>query len=183
MVERFHYAPRPDASSFDHGARWDLGGVEVVAVHTPGHTAGHCAFLIVPDEVVFLADIDLSSFGPYYGDAFSDLEAFERSLEDISEWKARWFVSGHHIGAVDQAAFDERMVRYRRRIPAREERLLEFLAEPRSMDEMVAHRIVYRPGDQVAGADWIERRSIEQHLERLERAGTVVRTGDSWRRT
>lgn len=181
VVERFHYAPRPDVGSFRGGARWDLGGVEIEAVHTPGHTAGHCVFRVVPDDVIFLADIDLSSFGPYYGDAYSDLEAFERSLEQVGDWKARHFVSGHHVGVVDQATFEERMIRYRARIPAREARLLEFLAEPRTMDEMVAHRIVYRPGDQVAGADWIERRSIEQHLARLERDGAVAQTGDSWR--
>ena len=38
-------------------------------------------------------------------------------------------------------------------IEKREERLLEFIAEPRSMNEIVAHRIVYRPGDPVFYAD------------------------------
>lgn len=180
VVERFHYEPRPDATTFLDGSCWDLGGVEVEAVHTPGHTAGHTVFRIAPDDVVFLADIDLSSFGPYYGDAYSDLDSFERSLDRIDGWRARWFVSGHHVGAVDQATFDERMKRYRARIPAREERLLAFLDEPRTMEEMVAHRIVYRPGDQVAGADWIEKRSIEQHLGRWVRAGRVRADGGRW---
>lgn len=178
VVERFHYRPRPDASTFTDGEVWDLGGVQVEVVHTPGHTAGHCVFRIQPDDIVFLADIDLSGFGPYYGDAVSDLEAFERSLERIAGWTARWFVSGHHIGAVDQATFEDRMVRYRARIPAREERLLAFLGEARTLGEMIEHRIIYRPGDQVAGADWIERRSIEQHLERLERDGRLERADD-----
>jgi hypothetical protein len=31
----------------------------------------------------------------------------------------------------------------------REERLLAFLAEPHSLDEVAAHRFVYRPGDAV----------------------------------
>ena len=49
----------------------------------PGHTRGHSAFHVESDDVFFLADIDLSSFGPYYGDAWSDLEDFERSLVQV----------------------------------------------------------------------------------------------------
>ena len=33
----------------------------------------------------FLSDIDLTGFGPYYGDVWSDLEDFEASLRRVRE--------------------------------------------------------------------------------------------------
>jgi glyoxylase-like metal-dependent hydrolase (beta-lactamase superfamily II) len=175
LVDQFHYAPRPDATGFEDGRVFDLGGgVRVHVLHTPGHTRGHCAFHVEPDDVLYLGDIDLSSFGPYYGDAWSDLEDFERSLDRVRQVTARWYATFHHIGVLDgRAAFLERLDRYAAVIARREERLLAFLAEPRSLGEIAAHRFVYRPEDPVPFAEPVERRSMGQHLVRLARDGRV----------
>lgn len=175
VVEQFHYAPRPDAEGFADGRVFDLGGgVRVRALHTPGHTRGHCAFHVEPDDVLYLGDIDLSSFGPYYGDAWSDLEDFERSLAQVRDVEARWYATFHHVGVLEgRAAFLERFDRFAGVIAAREARLLAFLAEPRSLDEIAAHRFVYRPEDAVPFAEAVERRSMAQHLARLARDGRV----------
>ena len=168
---------------FRDGDLFDLGGgVSVRVIHTPGHTRGHCALLIEPDGVLFLGDIDLTGFGPYYGDAWSDLEAFERSLELVRDIEARHYVTGHHIGLLaDREAFLARLDRYVERIADRERRLLEYLAEPRTMDDIVAHRFVYRPRDQGAGIPKAERWSMQLHLDRLERAGQVECEGPTYR--
>ena len=173
LVERFHYRARPDVQSFRDGCVFDLGGVRVHAIHTPGHTRGHCVLLCEPVGVLFLGDIDLSSFGPYYGDAWSDLEDFERSLKRVREIEADHYVTFHHIGVLDRPAFLERLGRFEAVIARREGRLLEYLAEPHTLDEIAAHRFVFRPKDAVANADDVERRSMSLHLERLERDGRV----------
>src|SRR5882724_1559876 len=72
----FFYAPRPDAIGYSDGAVWELGQSRVRAFHAPGHTAGHCVLLVEPEGVAFIGDIDLSGFGPYYGDASSSLSDF-----------------------------------------------------------------------------------------------------------
>ncbi len=175
--ERFFFRERPDARSFADGHVWELGGgVSITAIHAPGHTRGHCAFQVDPGGLLFLADVDLSGFGPYYGDRWSSLVEFEATLERLASREAEWFLSGHHVGLLDPAAFRARMARYRARIEERETALLDYLAEPRSMAEVVAHRFIYRPGDEVANLEWIERRSMEQHLERLVEAGRVEST-------
>ncbi len=182
-TETFHYAPRPDAEVFDDGARWQLGGgVAIEAIHAPGHTRGHCVFHVQPDDVLFLVDVDLSGFGPYYGDAWSDLESFERTLDRIGELRAKHYLTGHHLGLLDEEEFRTRLARYKTRIAQREERLLDFLEQPRSMEEIVGHRIVYRPHDEGAGIDGIERRSAQLHLERLVRDGAVTREDDRYAR-
>jgi glyoxylase-like metal-dependent hydrolase (beta-lactamase superfamily II) len=168
VIEQFHFTARPDALPFGDGDVFDLGGCTVRVIHAPGHTRGHSLFYVEPDDVLYLGDIDLSSFGPYYGDAWSSLADFERTLGEVRDIEARWYATFHHIGVVEgRAAFLERLDRFTGVIATRESRLLAFLAEPRTLDEIVAHRFVYRPGDPVPFADDVERRSMRQHLERL----------------
>lgn len=175
LVDDFHYLPRPDARPLRDGEVIELGGgVRVHVVHTPGHTAGHCSLLVEPDGLLYLSDVDLSSFGPYYGDAVSSLEAFERTLACVRGIEAGWYVTFHHIGVLERAAFLERLDRYAGVIEHREARLVELLEEPRTLAELVALRIVYRPHDEVLYADPVEQRTIAQHLERLLARGTVT---------
>jgi hydroxyacylglutathione hydrolase len=174
VVEEFHWTARPDAVAYADGDVFDLGGVRVRTVHAPGHTRGHCVLLIEPDGVLYLGDIDLSSFGPYYGDAWSSLDDFVRTLASVREIDARWYATFHHVGVIDgRAAFLDRLARFTAVIDDRERRLLAFLTAPRSLDEIAAHRFVYRPGDPVPYADAVERRSMSQHLARLVREGRV----------
>jgi glyoxylase-like metal-dependent hydrolase (beta-lactamase superfamily II) len=174
VVEQFHFTPRPDATAFRGGHVFDLGGVTVEAIHAPGHTRGHCFFLIEPVGLVYLADVDLSSFGPYYGDAWSDLEDFERTLVMARDIDARYYATFHHIGVIEgRATYLERLDRFTAVIADRERRLLAYLAEPHTLDDIVEHRFVYRPQDQVSFADGVERRSMSMHVARLVRAGHV----------
>jgi glyoxylase-like metal-dependent hydrolase (beta-lactamase superfamily II) len=175
VVEQFHYRARPDAVAFRDGDVFDLGDVRIRVVHAPGHTRGHCFFWIEPEDVLYLADVDLSSFGPYYGDAWSDLEAFERSLAMLRTLQPKHWATFHHVGVLSDAAeFGARLDRFAARIEEREARLLEFLQDaPHSLPEIVRHRFVYRPGDDVPWADPIEARSMGQHLARLVASGRV----------
>jgi glyoxylase-like metal-dependent hydrolase (beta-lactamase superfamily II) len=174
VVRDFHFRPRPDPMPFADGAAFDLGGSRVRVIHAPGHTRGHCVLHVEPEDVLYLGDIDLSSFGPYYGDAWSSLTDFERTLAAVRRLEARWYVTFHHVGVIEgRDAFLERLDRFAGVIAARESRLVHFLAVPRSIEEIVAHRFVYRPGDAVPFADDVERRSMTQHLERLLAAGRV----------
>jgi glyoxylase-like metal-dependent hydrolase (beta-lactamase superfamily II) len=176
LVEQFHFEPRPQAKAFRDGDVFDLGGgVTIEVLHTPGHTRGHCAFRIEPGSILFLGDLDLSSFGPYYGDAWSNLDEFESTLQAAAGFEATHYLSGHHIGLVDPATYRERLARYAAKLREREERLLEYLREPRSLDEIAAHRFVYRPQDQVQNAEATERVMMGMHVERLVRRGTIER--------
>jgi glyoxylase-like metal-dependent hydrolase (beta-lactamase superfamily II) len=104
LIERdFHYVPRPDATGYTHGQRWDLGGgVRIRAHHLPGHTSGHCALVVESEGVAFIGDIDLTGFGPYYGDATSSLAAFRKSLAEVAELDARIWVTSHHRAVITE---------------------------------------------------------------------------------
>jgi len=174
LVGSFHYAPRPDARGYDDGAVFDLGGSRIRAFHLPGHTRGHCVLLVEPEGVLFLGDIDLTGFGPYYGDAWSDLEDFERSLERIAAIPARVWVSFHHAGVIeDEAVFSQKLARFAGRIAERDAAIEEFLAEPHTIEEMVARRFLYPPHATAPFIDAVERRTIEQHLTRAVARGRI----------
>jgi glyoxylase-like metal-dependent hydrolase (beta-lactamase superfamily II) len=173
VVEEFHYRARPDAEGFTDGHVFDLGGVTVEAVHLPGHTRGHSGFRI--GEVFFLSDIDLTGFGPYYGDMWSDLDDFEDSLRKVRDEDAEYYVTFHHKGIIEgRARFLEMLDDFTAVIGRRHDAMLSFLAEPRSLDDMVAHRFIYRPGVETTIVDAVERRSADLHLQRMLRRGEAV---------
>jgi len=177
-LETYNYVPRPDAKGFVDGHVWDLGGVTLRAIHAPGHTIGHCLFHIDPDDVLFLADIDLSSFGPFYGDVGSSIDDFERTIKLARNIKAAHYVSGHHKGIVNREEFADLIDRYANVIPSRESRLLKFLDQPRTFDQIVQHRFIYRPGDPIPGGDWVERVGMKMHLERLLQMAKITKLSD-----
>lgn len=179
VLEEFNYAPRPDAEGFREGDVFDLGGgVTIEVIHLPGHTRGHSGLVI--GNVFFLSDIDLTGFGPYYGDAWSDLEQFDASLHRAREIEADWYVTFHHKGIIDgRETYLQMIDDFHAVIDRRHGRMLEFLAEPRTVAELVAERFVYRPHVESPFVTSVERRTAELHLDRMLRRGeaTEVETG------
>lgn len=174
VVEQFNYTPRPDSQGFSDGHVFDLGGLSVEAVHLPGHTRGHSGFRI-DGGVFFLSDIDLTGFGPYYGDAWSDLEQFDESLRIVREIEADWYVTFHHKGVIEgRDAFVELLDGFHAVIDTRHQKMLEYLTEPHSLEDMMTHRFVYRPHVEVTFADSVERRTAEMHVDRMLARGEAA---------
>ncbi|MFD3945496.1 MBL fold metallo-hydrolase [Streptomyces sp. NPDC058579] len=175
LRDRFHVRDRPEAKGFEDGSVFDLGGRTVTVVHLPGHTAGHCGFLIEPDGFLFVADIDLTSFGPYYGDVGSSLTDFEVSMRRCREIDARWYGTAHQKGVIEGAAeFSERLDAFAGVMAARDATLLTFLTEPRTVDEIADRRLVYRRHVEGPHVLPVERRTAVQHVHRLARTGRVA---------
>jgi glyoxylase-like metal-dependent hydrolase (beta-lactamase superfamily II) len=173
ILEEFHYAPRPDAHGFSDGHRFDLGTTTIEAVHLPGHTRGHSGFLT--DDVFFLSDIDLTGFGPYYGDMWSDLEDFEASLHKVRDIDVTWYVTFHHKGIIEgRPAFIGLLDSFHAVIGRRHDAMLDYLAEPRSVEDMAQHRFVYRQHVDLPFAHHVEQRTAELHLQRMLARGEAT---------
>ena len=188
VQEKYHFQGWPQATGFTGGDTWDLGGVTVRALHTPGHTAGHCVFVIEPDDgshrVVVTGDIDLTSFGPYYGEASSNLEDFEATLRMLRDLVADHYVTFHHKAIIDgHDAWVPAVDAFAAVIGRRDEAVLDLLAVPQTFDELLAVGIVYRPGTRPAlFGDMVERYTIQRHLDRLVADATVATDGSQyWR--
>lgn len=167
FVNELNYVPRPDAKGFGDGHVFDLGTLTVTAKHLPGHTRGHSGFAI-DGGVFFLSDIDLTGFGPYYGDVWSDLEQFEQSLREVRDVDAKYYVTFHHKGIIEgREAFVEMVDAFHSVIGRRHREMLDFLVEPRSLDDMVAKRFVYRPHVEMPFVETVEHRTAELHVARM----------------
>jgi glyoxylase-like metal-dependent hydrolase (beta-lactamase superfamily II) len=166
----------PDDAVLDLG-----GGVTMTAIPTPGHTRGHTAWLIEPCGVLVIGDIDLSSFGPYYADAVSNLEEFVASMATIRDVEAAWYVTFHHKGVVEgHDAFVEALDAFAAVVDRRDDAIVEYCREPRSIADMAEHRFLYRPHVELPWVASAERRTAEQHVERLLRTGRLVADGDRY---
>ena len=113
--------------------------------------------------------------GPYYGDAWSDLDDFEASLQRVREEVAEWYVTFHHKGVIEgREQFVELVDAFTAVIDRRHVAMLEFLGEPHSIDDMVEHRFIYRPHVESAFVRSVERRSADLHVQRMLRRGEAV---------
>lgn len=174
FMEEMHYSPRPDAEGFTDGHVFDLGTLNVTAMHLPGHTRGHSGFHI-DGGVFFLSDIDLTGFGPYYGDVWSDLEQFEESLRVVRDVEADFYVTFHQKGVIEgRDTFLEMLDKFHAVIGRRHGEMLEFLAEPHTLDEMAERRFVYRPHVEIPFVETVERRTAELHVTRMLSRGEAV---------
>lgn len=185
---RFHFAGWPAALGLVDGDTFDLGDVTVRAIHSPGHTSGHTVYLIESTDrtrVVVTGDIDLSTFGPYYGDTSSSLEAFEATLTMLRGVEADHYVTFHHKGVIDgHAAFAAAVDQYAAVFGRRRQSLLDLLATPATLEDLVEQGIVYRPGTRPAlFGESVERHSIRRHLDRLLSEGAASTDGREYWRT
>ena len=181
----FFYAPRPDAKGYVDCARWDLGRTGIRAFHMPGHTAGHTVLLVEPEGVAFIGDIDLTGFGPYYGDAGSSLRDFRRSLARLPDIPAKVWVTSHHRGVyTERERFLRDLAAFAAKFDERAQRLLDLLREsPKTLAQLAQHRMLYPPGYESPWVVDAETRTISQHLVELLADGQVQVDGRGVYRT
>lgn len=186
MRDEFSWAPIPGVRTFEHGETFDVGGsVRITTVGLPGHTAGHCGFLVEPDGVLFLADIDLSSFGPFYADRRGSLVETRRSLEKVAAIEAGVYAPFHHKGPYeDRRSFLADLAVHSEMVDVRESRILELLDDgPSGPGDLVGNGVVYRPGRRPWFADLAEESICGKHLDDLVERGLATGPDEAGRFT
>ena len=171
LRESFNFKPRRAARYFKPGEIVDLGSCTVEVIPAPGHTPGHCAFFFREPAVLFMGDYDLTSFGPWYGDRDSSIDLTIASVQALRRIPAKVWLTSHDHGCFESdpgEAFD----RYLAVIDQREQKLLDFLTQPRTLEEVGAQCIVYRkPREPRAFFEWGEQAIMGKHLQRLVAQG------------
>jgi len=181
MIYQFRYRPRHPDRTYGDGEVFHFGSTRAEVIHTPGHTPGHSCLFFPDEELLFLGDLDLSRFGPWYGDTYSDLDATLASVAKVRKIKARYYVTSHEQGLF-VAPIDELFDRYLAVVEERERKLREFLRQPRTRDEIIAARIVYgRPREPKSFYDFGEWALMKKHLERMAKRGQAQEEAGKWR--
>jgi len=181
LVKEFHYRPLQQVRTFRDGDELRFGRTPLQVIHTPGHTPGHSCFYFPEQDILYLADMDLTPFGPWYGDRASDINALLASLDRLEEFRARTYLTAHGQGVFPGAEARLALGRFRQVIFDRETELLSLLREPLTLEELIARRLIYRkPLEPAFVYDHIERQMLGKHLQRLLSAGGVKLTEDGY---
>jgi glyoxylase-like metal-dependent hydrolase (beta-lactamase superfamily II) len=167
---KFPFRPRNVARRFADGERIRFGKTEAVMIVAPGHTPGHLCLHFPSEGILFLADYDLSAFGPWYGDKPGGIGEFRRSAAMLAAIGARTNVVSHEA-PVHEGSIQAKMEAYLSVIDRREELLRDFLDRPRTREEIVARRIVYGEGRPGPWFDYGEWALLGKHLEGMVTRG------------
>jgi glyoxylase-like metal-dependent hydrolase (beta-lactamase superfamily II) len=174
LEKDFHFKPRKPAQFLKAGVTVELGDVTVEIIGTPGHTPGHLSFYFKEPGILSLGDYDLTDFGPWYGDVDSNIEDTIQSVLKLKQIPAKIWFTGHETGLFEDnpgVLWDK----YLHVIDEREGKLLDFISQPRTMDDIVNAWIVYgKPREPMAWYVVGERTLMEKHLRRLMGQGMVV---------
>ncbi len=170
----FHYHPRENANFLKDGDVVDCGAVTVEVIAAPGHTPGHLCFFFREEQILFLGDYDLTPFGPWYGDLYSDIDETIASLRRLQEIHAKTWIVSHEKG-IFQENPGEIWQRYENIIYERDAKILEFLNKPRTIDEIASLWIFFgKPREPMIFYASNERALLKKHLVRLEKQKRIV---------
>lgn len=182
MLEEFDFLPRKNACFFRDDQVINLGGLTAQVIPTPGHTPGHLSFYFPEEELLFVGDYDLTSFGPWYGDVLSSIEDTIRSIQKLKKVPAKRWVAAHNAGVYEEnpgALWDQ----YENVIYNREAKLLNALESPKTLEEICACWIIYgKPRQPKEFFEFNERVMIGKHLEYGIRQGKIVQEDGLYRR-
>ena len=180
LVNHFHYRERIPDLGFSDGDLLNFGDTTLQIIHTPGHTIGHSSFFFPEEEILFLGDLDLTAFGPWYGDRVSDIDQTIESLQKLLSIPAKIFITSHEAGTIE-GDIAKRVENYLGIIKQREDRLLNFLEKPRTLDEIVNQWFIYKkPRKPRNFFEFSERGMIKKHLSRLIKKKAVSRKGNKY---
>ncbi|MDD5448945.1 MAG: MBL fold metallo-hydrolase [Actinomycetota bacterium] len=178
----FGFPARAVEMEVNDGDELCLGKLTLRFIHTPGHTPGHICVEIPEKKSVFLADIDLTKFGPWYGNKYSDIDDFVDSIERMKQVEAETWYTSHEAGVL-KGDISRELERYGRVIEQRDERILDALSKPLTSRQMVEKALIYgKSWEPIQMFIFFEGVMLEKHLERLEKEGLVFKEDDLWMR-
>jgi len=161
------------------GEKMDFGTTRMEIIGAPGHSAGFSCPYFPDAGIVFLGDIDLTAFGPWYFGTDADIDLFIKSAQTIAALDAEVYVTAHEEGVISRKDFPERLKRYLEIIEDRDQKILACLTKPTSLAHLRSLALIY--GRKFISDDWVrawDAVGLRKHLDRLMKKGAVsIRDG------
>ncbi|AIY90125.1 MBL fold metallo-hydrolase [Geoglobus acetivorans] len=154
---------------YDEGHDFSTKDHEVELIKTEGHTVDMHLFLI-DGRILFSADIDLTPFGPWYGNPESDPELFRRSIESLFDYDFTVIVPSHRKPVRGRESIETLLMEFLEHFDRREEVISELLGRGYSIDMIVEHSPIYG-GKKPAWKNilnYFERNMVIKHVKKLE---------------
>lgn len=142
-----------DIQGYLPGSVFELTGVTVESIHLPGHSPGHCGFVIkdtrgrVREDVLFTSDLGLDSFGPWYGFKYCSISDYRKSISLLRDMYrgGNYILAGSHNEPVPPEKGAEMIDRIDEKINTNERRLLNYISKNRefSLDDILLTGLYY----------------------------------------
>jgi glyoxylase-like metal-dependent hydrolase (beta-lactamase superfamily II) len=144
-------------------------GIKAIAL--PGHTKGHSGLYFESASLTLITDIDLTDFGPWYGNEVSDIDTFLESIDKVKILDSRYFMTSHSNRIYTKEELLPLLDKFSSHIQRRERALAELLKskDNLSLDELAAHGIIY-PRNTLNNNPallFFEKNMLVKHLKRL----------------
>lgn len=111
----------PDIELFN-GQIIDGGNWQIQAIHTPGHTANHCAFAYIERETLFSADHVMAWSTSFIGPPDGSMRDYMASLNELIEREDKHILPGHGPEVIAPKNFLHALKRHRK---AREQAIFD----------------------------------------------------------
>lgn len=118
--------------------------------------------------------MDLTSFGPFYGNPEADPYLFEKEIDKLLDLDFKVFVSAHSKPIFGKEEAENKIVEFKNKIKEREDKILALLEEPKSINEIVEISPIYGKKPYAKEIlDFFEKVMVEKHIKKLEKEGKV----------
>ncbi|RLI51218.1 MAG: hypothetical protein DRO73_00750 [Candidatus Thorarchaeota archaeon] len=163
--------------TFQDGEDIDCGNVKLIPIHTPGHTQDHTCIGINGRKVIYLVDIDLTRFGPWYGNAVSDIVQFKESIKRIMDMRPAMGISSHLMEPISNG-LEDRLEAYLAVFDERDQRIVHNVEEGHDTIEKLAAVPTIYPRIPHEVYLVFEEIMLEKHVRLLCERGVLRRDGE-----
>ena len=150
----------------------NCGETELIPIHLPGHTIDHTCFGINGLETLLLVDIDLTRFGPWYGNEVSDIDEFKESVQRVINLEPKMGISSHLMNPVTEG-LNERLQTYLSIFDIRENRILDNISQGYDSIEKLSKKPTIYPRLPRDAYLVFEEFMLEKHVELMIKNGLV----------
>lgn len=130
LLERWFFRPSRIDGNINDQQIINLGKTTFQVLHLPGHSPGHCGFIFPRQGFIFITDITLAKFGPFYGTLGSSLPDLFKSLDLLLNMKPDFIICSHNQPVV-KGNVVKRLIEYRDIIYARQKRIVNLINKGR----------------------------------------------------
>jgi len=154
------------------GDRIPFDGKELEVIHTPGHSSGHCCFLLRPEGVLFTGDHILGMGTSIVVPPDGDMTLYMDSLVELLSYPVRIICPGHGPVVWNGREKIQEYIEHRKE---RERAILEGVRSGIRRTEDLVAKIYTDVPISFHGMAFF---SVEAHLIKLIREGKISKSGD-----
>jgi glyoxylase-like metal-dependent hydrolase (beta-lactamase superfamily II) len=161
------------------GQTLQLGGLTLVAIHTPGHASNCVCYLLPAERMLFTGDHVLGGVSPVILPPDGEMAAYLNSLDKLAAYDFERIAPGHG-GVMEHGKLVlERLHAHRM---AREQKVLHCLGGKHESEGLTLDRLTAAVYDDVPAErhSWAKL-TLEAHLIKLVREGRIRERSGVWR--